>query len=186
MRPSLPSLRWATLILAGALAATPVLAKDDDGGKHGQKGKHAEKDQRKADKRADKEEHKAEKRADKAEHKAEKRAEKEERKAIKHGAYFDDRHRESVRHYYTSYSGKSCPPGLAKKNNGCMPPGQAKKWHVGQPLPPSVTVYTVPQPILVTLPPPPPRHQYVRVSGDILLIAIGTKLVVDGISGLSN
>ena len=27
----------------------------------------------------------------------------------------------------------SCPPGLAKKNNGCMPPGQAKKlYNVGQ------------------------------------------------------
>ena len=22
---------------------------------------------------------------------------------------------------------KGCPPGLAKKNNGCLPPGQAKK-----------------------------------------------------------
>ncbi len=27
----------------------------------------------------------------------------------------------------------SCPPGLAKKDNGCLPPGQAKKMHnVGQ------------------------------------------------------
>lgn len=27
----------------------------------------------------------------------------------------------------------SCPPGLAKKNNGCLPPGQAKKlYNVGQ------------------------------------------------------
>jgi Ni/Co efflux regulator RcnB len=27
----------------------------------------------------------------------------------------------------------ACPPGLAKKNNGCMPPGQAKKlYSVGQ------------------------------------------------------
>ena len=25
-----------------------------------------------------------------------------------------------------------CPPGLAKKHNGCMPPGQAKKLRVGQ------------------------------------------------------
>jgi len=29
-----------------------------------------------------------------------------------------------------------CPPGLAKKNNGCLPPGQAKKlYNVGQRLP---------------------------------------------------
>jgi hypothetical protein len=28
-----------------------------------------------------------------------------------------------------------CPPGLAKKHNGCMPPGQAKKWQIGHQLP---------------------------------------------------
>jgi hypothetical protein len=29
--------------------------------------------------------------------------------------------------------GGGCPPGLAKKHNGCLPPGQAKKlYHVGQ------------------------------------------------------
>ena len=33
-------------------------------------------------------------------------------------------------------SGGNCPPGLAKKNNGCLPPGQAKKlYNVGQRLP---------------------------------------------------
>ncbi len=36
------------------------------------------------------------------------------------------------RHYALDARG-SCPPGLAKKNNGCMPPGQAKKaYNVGQ------------------------------------------------------
>ena len=25
--------------------------------------------------------------------------------------------------------GRGCPPGLAKKHNGCMPPGQAKKYY---------------------------------------------------------
>lgn len=34
------------------------------------------------------------------------------------------------------YVGKSCPPGLAKKHNGCLPPGLAKaRWTVGQRLP---------------------------------------------------
>lgn len=34
------------------------------------------------------------------------------------------------------YYGSSCPPGLAKKRNGCLPPGQAKaRWGVGQTLP---------------------------------------------------
>ena len=30
------------------------------------------------------------------------------------------------------YGHGGCPPGLAKKNNGCMPPGQAKKLARGQ------------------------------------------------------
>ena len=28
---------------------------------------------------------------------------------------------------YGYQDGRGCPPGLAKKNNGCLPPGQAKK-----------------------------------------------------------
>ena len=36
-------------------------------------------------------------------------------------------------HSYSYGYGHSCPPGLAKKNNGCLPPGQAKKlYNVGQ------------------------------------------------------
>src|SRR5687767_14329211 len=46
---------------------------------------------------------------------------------------FVDQHRVVVREYYdTEYRRGHCPPGLAKKNNGCMPPGQAKKWQVGR------------------------------------------------------
>jgi hypothetical protein len=30
------------------------------------------------------------------------------------------------------HGGGGCPPGLAKKNNGCMPPGQARKLSRGQ------------------------------------------------------
>ena len=120
---------------------------------------------------------------EKHEHKARGKDKKE--KGPKHGAYFDDRNRDAVRQYYASNAGKNCPPGLAKKNNGCMPPGQAKKqWAVGQPLPATVVVAPVPQPILISLPKPPSGHKYVQVAGDILLIAVGTKMVVDGINGL--
>ena len=30
------------------------------------------------------------------------------------------------------YGAGGCPPGLAKKHNGCLPPGQAKKFYRGQ------------------------------------------------------
>ena len=36
-----------------------------------------------------------------------------------------------------------------------MPPGQARKWDVGQPIPHGVAIYSVPQPVLVHLPPVP-------------------------------
>ena len=34
---------------------------------------------------------------------------------------------------YVGYGAGGCPPGLAKKHNGCLPPGQAKKlYNIGQ------------------------------------------------------
>ena len=34
---------------------------------------------------------------------------------------------------HVGYGMGGCPPGLAKKNNGCLPPGQAKKlYNIGQ------------------------------------------------------
>jgi hypothetical protein len=103
------------------------------------------------------------------------------------GAYFDDHNRNAVHTYYASAgkNGKGCPPGLAKKNNGCMPPGQAKKWQVGHTLPTTVVTYAVPHQVIVSLPPVPVGHKYVQVAGDILLIAVGSMMVVDGINGLS-
>ena len=99
--------------------------------------------------------------------------------------HFQDQHRVVVREYYTEQFGKGrCPPGLAKKQNGCMPPGQAKKWRVGYPLPRDVIFYSVPQPLLLQFGPPPSGHRYVRVASDILMIAIGTGMIVDAIEDL--
>ena len=101
--------------------------------------------------------------------------------------HFADNHKVAVREYYGEYtrSGK-CPPGLAKKNNGCMPPGQAKKWRVGRPLPDNVVYYDLPQPLIAQLGPPPAGNTYVRVAGDILMLTVGTMLVVDAIQNLGN
>jgi len=106
----------------------------------------------------------------------------------KHGKYFGDHDRDVVRHYYGDEfrRGKGCPPGLAKKNNGCMPPGQAKKWRYGQPLPRDVVWYPVPKELVIRLPAPPVDHKYVRVASDILLIAVGSSMVVDAITDLGS
>ncbi len=101
------------------------------------------------------------------------------------GGYFGEPQRMAAREYYAPrFKAGKCPPGLAKKNNGCLPPGQAKKWQLGRPLPHDVVYYPVPSGISIQLGVPPSGHKYVRVAADILLIAIGTGLVVDAIEDL--
>src|SRR3990167_2785579 len=99
-----------------------------------------------------------------------------QRDVLPPGGYFRDEHRIVIRDYYgREYGpGKRCPPGLAKKNTGCQPPGPARKWAVGRMLPSDVIYYPVAPAVLVQLGPPPAGHKFVRVASDILLIAIGT------------
>jgi Ni/Co efflux regulator RcnB len=102
-----------------------------------------------------------------------------------HGNHFGDRDRAAIREYYVDAGrGGHCPPGLAKKNNGCLPPGQAKKWAIGQPLPAAVVYEPLPSALVVQLTPPPIGYRYVRVAGDILMISAGTRMVVDAIQDL--
>jgi hypothetical protein len=131
---------------------------DGAGKEHGQKGDHGKKDKDK---------------------------DKDKGKSGKGGGQFSDDSRVAVREYYGGEvrSGR-CPPGLAKKNNGCMPPGQAKKWRRGEPLPPDVVVYELPTELHVRIGIPPVGYKFVRVASDILMIAVGTSMVVDAIEDL--
>ena len=109
----------------------------------------------------------------------------DDRRAHGSAAYaFDERSRRVFEDYY-GRGPKSCPPGLAKKNTGCLPPGQAKKWQRGAPLPPDLRVWGLPPDLYRRLPPPPEGHRYVRVASDILMIAIGTQMVVDAIEDIA-
>jgi len=98
-----------------------------------------------------------------------------------------DRDRDAVYGYYrTQYSAGNCPPGLAKKGNGCLPPGQAKKmWAIGQPLPREVYYEPLPPDLLGRLSPAPAGYQYVRVASDVLMLAVGTRMVMASIADLS-
>ncbi len=101
--------------------------------------------------------------------------------SISIGAVFGDRDRATVQAYYGDRYAQAqrCPPGLAKKNNGCQPPGQAKKYTVGQPLPADVVWYPVPPVLVQRLPVLPTNHAYVRVGGDVLILNSRSRLVVD-------
>ena len=168
MRKTFLLFRMAALLLAtGALLATPVHADKPSwagGGKpegqeqHG-KGKHRDSDENRNRGKQDGQ--------------------------AQRGSYFVDHQHTVVREYYTQeFHGGKCPPGLAKKNNGCMPPGQARKWSRGQPLPRDVVYYDLPSQLVVRLGTPPAGHKYVRVASDILLIAVGSSMVVDAINDL--
>ncbi len=164
--------RVVALAITSLLFAGPAFAKDKGDEHHG----HGK------DKHAQKYEHKRAKQEAKYARKAEKR----ERKEIQPGTYFNDQQRTEVREYYVQrYSNrKNCPPGLAKKNNGCMPPGQVRNWTVGQPVPAGVTIYAVPQPVIRQLPPAPYGYRYARIGGDIVLVQQQNNLIVDIIQSL--
>ena len=168
-------LRSLIFALAGTFAAGSVLAEKPawaGGGDKGSKGqKHEREGRDDAPRGKDKDRDRAESR--------------DSRDKGESAHRFKDEHRVAVREYYGGEpKAGRCPPGLAKKNNGCMPPGQAKKWTVGRTLPRDVIFYEVPGPLVVQLGVPAPGYRYVRVAGDILLIAIGTAIVIDAIQDL--
>lgn len=76
----------------------------------------------------------------------------------------------------------ACPPGLAKRHNGCLPPGHARRVVIGQPVP-AGTVFVVPRPVLSTLPPPPAGYRYAIVNNQVVLVS-GGNLVVDIVRSL--
>lgn len=99
--------------------------------------------------------------------------------------YFHDSDRVVVRQYLSEHYSYRCPPGLARKHNGCRPPGHIKHYVIGQPLPSYVEYYPVPQPLLVQLQPVPRGYRYVMVDNDVLLMAEASHHIIDAITLLS-
>ena len=193
-----------TLLVAGTIALNPLAGaypawageggkKQDDDQREGKgKGKghdkKAERGPEKGERAAEKGERAAERGGKGRDHRDRDEVRRAEPVRVAPGPghrVFEDRHRVVVQEYYvTEFRAGRCPPGLAKRNNGCMPPGQAKKWHVGHPLPRDVIFYDLPPALIVQIGAPPPGYRYVRVAADILLIAIGTGLVIEAIADL--
>ena len=175
MKPLALNMKHAlALVIGGILAAGPVMAEKPSwagGGKGGKNERIERRDDQRDEKKDERRDGDAKSRRDGP--------------AAAQGGHFEERHRVVAREYYSEqFRGGRCPPGLAKKNNGCLPPGQAKKWHVGQPLARDVIYYEVPRQLVVQIGLPPPGYRYVRVASDILMIAIGTGMVMDAIQDL--
>ena len=99
---------------------------------------------------------------------------------------FADRDRQAVRTFWVDTYGRGkCPPGLAKKNRLCLPPGQYKKRYVvGRPLASSIAYQPLPQVLITRLGPAPSGYEYVMVDGDIVKLGVGTRLVADAIQAI--
>jgi len=103
---------------------------------------------------------------------------------------FTDRDRAVVYNFYRSQPVR-CPPGLAKKGYGCVPPAQvvvvpSRVWVIGQPLPPAVPYRPLPPPLAAQLPPPTPPYDYVQVDNDVLLMDTSNRVIADMITDLSD
>lgn len=158
--------RTLVFVIAGILASGPAFADKPSWAGGGKDEKREQKDRREKQKKP---------------------SHDKEKPGTRTGGHFGERHRVVVRDYYAEqFRAGRCPPGLAKKRNACMPPGQAKKWAVGRPLPREVVYYELPPAVIVQLGPPPAGHRYVRVATDILLIAVGTGMVVDALQDLGS
>lgn len=99
--------------------------------------------------------------------------------------FFDETRQSKIREY-ARQRGRAgfCPPGLAKKNNGCQPPGQARKWRHGERLPDTVRGYPVSEELHAVLGNVPDDYRLVRVANDLLLIRAGSRLVVDALANM--
>ncbi|MFT5447015.1 MAG: Ni/Co efflux regulator RcnB [Gammaproteobacteria bacterium] len=158
--------RTLAIVLALGFAAAPATAAKPSGAEHDKK-EHSKSHKKHAKKHGKKKSHK-----------------KTKAKQVKHDKHFRKQDDDAIRNYYRgkSHKGKSCPPGLAKKNNGCMPPGQAKKqWTTGEPLPHDAKHHELPRDLLSKLPLPPEGKRYVRIFSDVLLIDANTDVVIDAI-----
>lgn len=82
------------------------------------------------------------------------------------GGYFSSKDQVLVRMYYDSHP----------------IPGQPKKWKIGQPIPPGAELTGVPDGLRAALSTLPRGHQYVEVDGEVVLVAVPTRTIVDGIS----
>jgi len=97
----------------------------------------------------------------------------------------DRRHRDDRVVIVDRQHQRACPPGLARKGNGCLPPGHAKRVIVGQALP-AGAVFVVPQRVRRTLPPPPVGYRYAVVNNQVVLVSqsnIVVDIVIRGLLG---
>jgi Ni/Co efflux regulator RcnB len=97
---------------------------------------------------------------------------------------FGDSDRGVIHRYLSDHYRPYCPPGLAKKRNGCRSPGHTKRYFIGRPIAREIW-QPVPYDLFAKLRPAPAGHRYVMVDRDVLLISEASHNVIDAITLLS-
>lgn len=98
---------------------------------------------------------------------------------------FQPAEREVIIRYLTRDYGGKCPPGLAKKHNGCIPPGHQARYRPGVILEDDVEWHEPPVEIIEHLRPAPLHTRYVMVDQNVLLVSEATKKILDAVVLLS-
>ncbi len=175
LKPRIKLLKWLVMLFVTALISGPAMA---------EKPPHAGKGKAKAEQVKDKGKPAKHGHKDAGKHNAGGHEASHSGGSIA-DVFFGGSQRDIIRDYYgNQFKSGHCPPGLAKKNNGCLPPGQAKKWRVGHRLPGDVIYHDLPNDLLRRLGHNDPAYKLIRVGADILKIGVGTGLVVEAVEDL--
>ena len=89
------------------------------------------------------------------------------RQPTRPGVYFDDRNRQAVQAWFDAHPARGAVP---------VP------WTIGQRVPAHVALAPLPAALRADLPRLPPGHKYVEAGSNVLLVADGSNMVVDGIA----
>jgi hypothetical protein len=90
---------------------------------------------------------------------------------------FSDGEASIIRAYYRDHA--------SPRNSGkTLPPGIAKKLQRGKPLPPGIAKQVLPRDLNGMLPPPPRGYERIVLDGKVLLIEIATRVIHDKLEDL--
>jgi hypothetical protein len=108
---------------------------------------------------------------------------REEKRESRQTSGFSGTQREAARDYFAAAHGHGkCPPGLAKKHNGCLPPGQAKKrYAIGRSLNQTIVYQQLPSDLAARIGPAPTGYLYGLLDGDLIKMSSTSRLIVDAI-----
>lgn len=88
-------------------------------------------------------------------------------KPLDEGAYIGGKHQALVRKYYEAHPASST---------------RTAQWKIGEPVPRKAALRGIPDDLRARLPVVPPGHQYAQLDGEVVLFAVQSRMVVDGVS----